>query len=149
MSTACCYLIHSNVTAWLKWPIRKVHIHACSIALLFQQAAALCVKAATDLLVCFFVVILHVWRRSVVKVIVRADQEVTVTLMLKRGSGEKEARHPAGRSLVDSLASMEAMEHANRALGELMRTTKHAAETKDGGMPLDQVNVASLFLVKL
>ena len=148
MSTACCYLIHSNVTAWLKWPIRKVHIHACSIALLFQQAAALCVKAATDLLVCFFVVILHVWRRSVVKVIVRADQEVTVTLMLKRGSGEKEARH------CWAFACGQPRLHGSNGTRQsrLGRTDAHD-EARCGDErrrhATDQVNVASLFLVKL
>ena len=47
------------------------------------MAAAFCVKAASDLLVRFFLAILDAWGRFEVKVLLRADQEVTVTLILR------------------------------------------------------------------
>ena len=42
------------------------------------MAAALSVKAASDLLVRFCLAILDTWRRSCVKVLLRSDQEVTL-----------------------------------------------------------------------
>ena len=71
--------------------------------------------------------------RSELKVLLRAEQEVTVTLVPR----EVEARRKQGplleRSQVDSHASMRAMERASRTLGELPRTTKQATEKMIGG----------------
>ena len=60
------------------------------------MAAVLCMKAACELLVRFFVGVLDLWRRSEVKVPLRADQEVTVTLVLGEVKGEAQAGHFAG-----------------------------------------------------
>ena len=51
------------------------------------MAAALSVKAASDFLVRFFLAMLDAWGRSV-KVLLRSDQEATLTLVL----GEVQAR---------------------------------------------------------
>ena len=48
-----------------------------------EMAATLSVKAASELLVRFFLAILVLCGRSEVKVLLRADQEVTVTLVLR------------------------------------------------------------------
>ena len=89
-------------------------------------AAALCEKAAIELLARFVLAIFDVWVRSEVKALLRADQEVTVTL--KEVQARREAGHPAG-----TFASGQSRVHgrhgtASRTLGELLRTTKHATE---------------------
>ena len=50
---------------------------------MIETVAALCVKATSDLLVRFFLAMLDAWRRSEVKVLLRDDQEATVTLILR------------------------------------------------------------------
>ena len=94
------------------------------------MAAVLCVKAACELLVRFFAGVLDLWRRSEVKVPLRADQEVTVILVLR----EVKARHKQGTLLegspVESHATMGAMERANSCLGELLRTACNQDEDR-------------------
>ena len=87
------------------------------------MAAALCVKAASELLVRVFQAILDLWPRG--EAILRADQEVTMT--------PGEAQTLLERSPVDSHATMGVTEWADRTLGELLRATKHATETYVGG----------------
>ena len=62
--------------------------------------------------------------------LLRADQEVTVTLVLR----EVHARRIQGvlleRSPVGSHATVGAVERPHRTLGKLLRTTKHATEKK-------------------
>ena len=48
-----------------------------------SMAAALTVKAASETLVRFFLAMLDAWGRSDVKVLLRSDQEVTLTLILR------------------------------------------------------------------
>ena len=62
--------------------------------------------------------------------LLRADQEVTVTLVLR------EVRRGASRVPCWSVRQWTAvgtMERVNRTSGELLQTTKHATETKIGG----------------
>ena len=97
-------------------------------------AAALCVKAASDLVVRLFLAILDAWGRSEIKVVLCADQEVTVTL------GEELARRrrstPLERSPAESHATKGAMERVNRTLGEMLRTITATRVGK--GSPADQ-----------
>ena len=82
--------------------------------------AALCVKAVTEILVRLFQAILDVWERSEVKVLLRADQEVTVTLKVVQG--EAQAGHLAG-----VFASGQSRLHGCHGSGkfELGRTAAH------------------------
>ena len=65
--------------------------------------------------------------------LLRADQEVTVTLMLREVHARRIQGTLLARSPVESHATLCAMERPHRFLGELLRTTKHATETKVGG----------------
>ena len=62
------------------------------------------------------------------KALLRADQEVTVTLVLKEVQARRKLDTLLERSPVDGHASNGAMVRASRTLGELLRTTKHATE---------------------
>ena len=97
------------------------------------MAAAVCVKAASELLVRFFLAMLDAWGRSEVKLMLRADQEVTVTLILREVQARRKQETLLERSPVESHATMGAMERANRTLGETLRTVKHATESRVGG----------------
>ena len=94
------------------------------------MGADLSVKAASDLLVRFFLAMLDA--RSDVKVQLRSDLEVTLTLIFR----EVQARRQP-RTLVDlpveRHATMGAMERANRTLGEMLSTMKDATEMRAGG----------------
>ena len=68
---------------------RRVHLASPGLTILNMidkesqsMAAALSVKAASDLLVRFFLAMLNAWGRSDVEVLLRSDQEVTLTLIL-------------------------------------------------------------------
>ena len=98
-----------------------------------SMAAALTVKAAGETLVRFFLAILDAWGRSDVKVLLRSDQEVTLTLILREVQARRQQRTLVERSPVESHATMGAMERANRTMGEMLRTMKHATETRVGG----------------
>ena len=97
------------------------------------MAAAVTVKAASDILVRFFLAMLDAWARSDVKVLLRSDQEVTLSLILCEVQARRQQRTLVERSPVESHATMGAMEGANLTLGELLRTLKHATETRVGG----------------
>ena len=56
------------------------------------MAAALCVKAASELLVRFLLAMLDAWVRAEVKMLLRADQEVTVTLILQEVQARRRQR---------------------------------------------------------
>ena len=98
-----------------------------------SMAAALTVKAASETLVRFFLAMLDAWGRSDVKVLLRSDQEVTLTLILREVQARRQQRTLVERSLVESHATMGAMERGNRTMGEMLRTMKHATETRVGG----------------
>ena len=97
------------------------------------MAAVLCVKAASDFPVRFFLSILDAWGRSEIKVVLRADQEVAVTSILREVQARRRQSALLERSPVESLATMGAMDGANRILGEMLRSMKHAAKTRIGG----------------
>ena len=90
-------------------------------------------KAASETLVRFFLAMLDAWGRSDVKVLLRSDQEVTLTLILREVQARRQQRTLVERSPVESHATMGAMERANRTMGEMLRTMKHATETRVGG----------------
>ena len=98
-----------------------------------SMAAALTVKAASETFVRFFLAMLDAWGRSDVKVLLRSDQEVTLTLILREVQARRQQRTLVERSPVESHATMGAMERANRTMGEMLRTMKHATETRVGG----------------
>ena len=98
-----------------------------------SMAAALTVKAASETLVRFFLAMLDAWGRSDVKFLLRSDQEVTLTLILREVQVRRQHRTLVERSPVESHATMGAMERANRTMGEMLRTTKNATETRVGG----------------
>ena len=98
-----------------------------------SMAAAVTVKAASDIMVRFFLAMLNAWGRSDVKVFLRSDQEVSLSLILGEVQAERQQRTLVERSPVESPATMGAMERANRTLGEMLRTLKHATETRVGG----------------
>ena len=98
-----------------------------------SMAAALTVKAASETLVRFFLAMLDAWGRTDVKVLLRSDQEVTLTLILREVQARRQQRTLVERSPVESHATMVAMERANRTMGEMLRTMKHATETRVGG----------------
>ena len=83
-----------------------------------SMAAALTVKAASKTLVRFFLAMLDAWERSDVKVLLRSDQEVTLTLILREVQARWQQRTLVERSLVESHATMGAMEKANRTMGQ-------------------------------
>ena len=95
-----------------------------------SMAAALTVKAASEMLVRFFLAMLDAWGRSDVKVLLRSDQEVTLTLILREVQARRQQRTLVERSPVESHATMGATERANRTMGEMLRTMKHATETR-------------------
>ena len=105
------------------------------------MAAAVTVKAASDILVKFFLAMLDAWGRSDVKVLLRSDQEATLRLILCEVRARRQKRTLVERSLVESHATMGAIERANRTLGEMLRTLKHATQneswkqTGDGSHP--------------
>ena len=86
------------------------------------MAEALRVNAASDLLVRLFLAVLDAWGRSDVKVFLRADQEMTVTLIIREVQARRRPNTLLERSPVVSHATME------RA------PSKHATETRVGGM---------------
>ena len=105
-----------------------------------SMAAALTVKAASETLVRFFLAMLDAWGRSDVKVLLRSDQEVTLTLILREVQARRQQRTLVEGSRVESHATMGAMERANRTMGKKLRTKKHATETRvrqvgDGSSP--------------
>ena len=75
-----------------------------------STAAALTVKAASETLVRFFLAMLDAWGRSDVKVLLRSDQEVTLTLILREVQARRQQRTLVERSPVESHATMGAME---------------------------------------
>ena len=95
-------------------------------------AAALCVKAASDLVVRLFLAILDAWGRSEIKVVLCADQEVTVTL--REELARRRRSTPLECSPAESHATKGATERVNRTLGEMLRTTTATRE----GSPTDQ-----------
>ena len=97
------------------------------------MAAALSVKAASDHVVRFFLAMLDAWRRSDGQVLLRFDQEVTLTPILREVHARCQQRTLVERSPVESFATMGAMERTNWTLGEMLRTMKHATETRVGG----------------
>ena len=98
-----------------------------------SMAAALTGKAASDILVRFFLAILDVWGRSYVKVLSRSDQEVALTLILREVQSRRQQRNLLERSLVESHATMGAMERASWTLRETLRAMKNATKTRFGG----------------
>ena len=98
-----------------------------------SMAAAVTVKAASDILVRFFLAMLDAWGRSDVKVLLRSDQEVTLCLILREVQARRQQRTLVERSPVESHATMGVMERANPTLGEMLRALKHATETRAGG----------------
>ena len=85
-----------------------------------SMAAALTVKAASETLVRFFLAMLDAWGRSDVKVLLRSDQD-----------GNRE--HWLSVRWLRATRPWGAMERANRTMGEMLRTMKHATETRIGG----------------
>ena len=65
------------------------------------MAAALSVKAGSDHLVRFFRAVLEAWERSDVKVLLRSDQEVTLTLILSEVQARRQQRTLVERSPVE------------------------------------------------
>ena len=98
-----------------------------------SMAAALSVQAASDLLVRLFLAMLDAWRRSHVKVLLRSDQEVTLTVILRDVQARRQQRTLVERSPVESHATLGAMERASLSLPEMLRTMKHATEMRVGG----------------
>ena len=95
------------------------------------MGADLSVKAASDLLVRFFLAMLDA--RSDVKVQLRSDLEVTLTLIFR----EVQARRQP-RTLVDLPVERQRdhgsrWKEANRTLGEMLSTMKDATEMRAGG----------------
>ena len=78
-----------------------------------SMAAALSVKVASDLLVRFLLAMLDAWGRSDVKVLLRFDQEVTFTLILREVQVRRQQRTVVECSPVESHAALGAMERAN------------------------------------
>ena len=68
-----------------------------------------------------------------VKVLLRSDQEVPLTLILREVQARRQQRTLVERSPVESHATVGAIERANWTLGEMLRTMKHATETRVGG----------------
>ena len=95
------------------------------------MAAALCVKAASELLVRFFLSILDASGRSEVKVLMRADQEETVTLVLRGVLARRTQGTWLERSPGDSHATVGPMERASRTLGEIL-STMNKQQRQDG-----------------
>ena len=60
-------------------------------------------------------------------------KKVTLSLILREVQARRQQRTLVERSPVESPATMGAMERANRTLGEMLRTLKHATETRVGG----------------
>ena len=79
-----------------------------------SMAAALSAKSASDLQVRFFRAMLGAWGRSDVKVLLRTDEEMTLTLILREVQARRQQRTLVGRLPVESHATMGAMERANR-----------------------------------
>ena len=72
--------------------------------------------------------------RSDVKVLLRSDQEVTFdTHPPREVQARRQQRTLVERSPVESHATMGAMERADRTMGEMLRTMKHATETRVEG----------------
>ena len=98
-----------------------------------SMAAALRVMVASDLLVRFFLAMLDACGRSDVKVLLRSEQEETLTLILR----EVQARHQQGTlvecSPVESHATMGGMEGASRILGGILRTMLNATAMRVSG----------------
>ena len=65
-------------------------------------AAVLTVKAASETLVRFFLAMLDAWRRSDVNVLLRSDQDVTLTLILREVQARRQQRTLVERSPVES-----------------------------------------------
>ena len=98
-----------------------------------SMAAVVTVKAASDILVRFFQAMLDAWERSEVKVLLRSDQEVTLSLILREVQARRQQRTLVERSPAESHATVGAMERANWILGEMLHTRQHATETRVGG----------------
>ena len=84
-----------------------------------SKAAALTVKAASEILVEFFLAMLDAWRRSEVKVKLRSDQKKSLSLILREVQARRRQRTLLERSPVESHATMGAMERATRTLGDV------------------------------
>ena len=97
------------------------------------MAAADTGKAANNILVRFFLAMLDAWGRSDVKVLLRAEQGVTLSLILREVQARRQQRTLVERSPVESHATMGAMGRVNRTLGEMLRTLKHATEARVRG----------------
>ena len=92
-------------------------------------AAAITAKAASDTLGRISLAMLYAWGRSDAKTSLRHDQDMTLSLVQAR----RRHRPHVERSPKESHATIGAMERANRTLGEVSRTLKHATETRVGG----------------
>ena len=115
------------------------------------MAAALTVKAASETLVRFFLAMLDAWGRSDVKVLLRSDQEVTLTLILREVQARRQQRTLVERSPVESNATMGPMERANRTIGrdaahnEARDRNEGWRQAGDGSSP-DQLDDTTLLL---
>ena len=94
------------------------------------MAAAVTAKAASDILVRLFLAMLDAWGRSDAKMLLRSDQEVTMSLILREVQERRQHKTLVERSPLESHGTIGAMERANRILGEVLRTLKHATETR-------------------
>ena len=70
------------------------------------MAAAVTVTAASDILVRFFLTMMDAWGRSDVKVLLRSDPEVTLSLILREVQAGSQQGTLVERSPVESLATM-------------------------------------------
>ena len=78
-----------------------------------SMAAAVTAKAASDILVRLFLAMLHAWGRSDAKMLLRSDQEVALSLILREVQARRQHRTLVERSPMESHATIGAMERAN------------------------------------
>ena len=108
-------------------------------------AAAITAKAASDTLMRIPLALLYAWGRSDAKTSLRHDQGVTLSLILRKVQARRQHRPHVERSPEESHATVGAMERANRTLGEVSRTLKHATETRVGGrLETDQLLICRM-----
>ena len=108
-------------------------------------AAAITAKAASDTLGKISLAMLYAWGRSDAKTSLRHDQDMTLSLILRKVQARRRHRPHVERSPKESHATIGAMERANRTLGEVSRALKHATETRVGGrLETDQLLISRL-----
>ena len=100
-----------------------------------QTTAMVTAKAASDTLVITSLAILYAWRRSDAKTLLRPDQDVTLSLIRRKAQARRQHRPRMERSPKESHATIGTVERANRTLGGVLRTLKHAIETRVGSRP--------------